>query len=719
MLRSTLMCLGLFLGFFGPAAARGQQCASTPQSLFNGKDLAGWHVTDCEAEVEDGLLVLKSGNGLVRTDDQYGDFILQLEWRARNDADWDSGIFFRAELPPPGSPWPPRYQVNLHQGKEGNVGGLAGAESKGLVRDGQWNRFKLSVFGDQAALEINGKPAWRASGVMPDRGYIGLQAEVAQGGQFEFRDIRIITFPSPANGDAHDRLRELQIQAVRGGRADWGHWGIDRRRYLGWKLHSNRLIPIYTYGISLDRFNGEASPYRDPQRLRRLYGRLPEGTLNPHAEYFDQTGVYDLQKQAIAAGKKYVVLLIFDGMDWQTTQAAAVYRSGKSYTSGRGGGLCFQDYRGVATDFGYFVTSPHNGGTTADTDAQTLVHSGNAVPGGYDYERGGATPWAVPNDPPYLLGQSLENKQAVTDSAASATSMTCGIKTYNDAINIDPDGKQVTPLARELQERGWAIGVVTSVPISHATPAAAYANNVWRDDYQDLTRDLLGLPSVAHRRPLAGVDVLVGAGWGQDVAADAGQGHNFVPGNKYLTADDLAAIDIESGGKYVVAQRMPGIRGAELLQHAAEQAARERQRLFGYFGVCNGHLPFQTADGDYRPTNGASIIPEIYTEADRLENPTLADMTRAALTVLGASESGFWLMVEAGDVDWANHDDNLDNSIGAVLSGDEAFRVITDWVEAHDAWNETAVIVTADHGHFLVLEDPERLVGSNGQSKQD
>ncbi len=58
-------------------------------------------------------------------------------------------------------------------------------------------------------------------------------------------------------------------------------------------------------------------------------------------------------------------------------------------------------------------------------------------------------------------------------------------------------------------------------------------------------------------------------------------------------------------------------------------------------------------------------------------------------------------MVEAGDVDWANHANNIDNSIGAVISGDLAFRTITNWVEKHGGWEETAVIVTADHGHFL------------------
>lgn len=504
------------------------------------------------------------------------------------------------------------------------------------------------------------------------------------------------------------------------GKAGWAHWGINGDRYTGWTKHSNRLIPIYTFGIMLDDFGGKRSIYRDRLKIEAIYGRLPDGTHNPHAEYFDQTDVYRLQTRALAEGKKYIVLLIFDGMDWQTTRAAAIYSSGKvSYDAGRGNGLAFQDYRGVRTDFGNFVSSPHNDKTNVDADAQTVVNPGGTIPGGYDFRRGGETPWATPNEPAYLIGESRERKQAVTDSAASATSMTCGIKTYNDAINVDADGKQVVPLARELQAQGYAVGAVTSVPISHATPACAYANNVSRDDYQDLTRDMVGLPSIAHRsEPLPGLDVLIGAGWGQEGVLPDGQGNNFIKGNKYLTKDDIARIDVDKGGRYVVAQRTVGSNGGDLLHAAAMRARKEHHRLLGYFGIRTGHLPFRTADGKYNPAPGVSMISEFYSDADIAENPTLADMTRAALDVLSANEKGFWLMVEAGDVDWANHDDNLDSSIGAVLSGDQAFRAIVEWVDRNDCWDETAVIVTADHGHYLVLDEPSALIPQQVDGRQ-
>jgi alkaline phosphatase len=147
---------------------------------------------------------------------------------------------------------------------------------------------------------------------------------------------------------------------------------------------------------------------------------------------------------------------------------------------------------------------------------------------------------------------------------------------------------------------------------------------------------------------------------------------------------------------------------------AASQAIDRDQRLLGFFGTkYEGHLPFQTADGRFDPVLDAKGT-EAYTQADIEENPSLAEMTQAALLVLEQSVDGFWLMVEAGDVDWANHANNLDNSIGAVLSGDDAFRVVMDWVDENNAWPYTAVIVTADHGHYLVIEDADRI-GQAGQ----
>ena len=283
---------------------------------------------------------------------------------------------------------------------------------------------------------------------------------------------------------AADHIRSLQVEAFSVGQANWGHWGPRPDLYSSWNSHTNRLIPVYTFGATLESYRGTKSPYRNRNRLLEIYGRVPEGTLNPEANYFDNTQIYDLQRRAVKAGKKYIFLVIFDGMDWHTTRSASIYNSrGKIYQSGRGTGLSFQDYTGTVTDYGYMVTAPHNNGTAPNPDTQTISSAGGTASGGYHSILGGAAPWDRPLRPLYLTGTLPGWPHPYTDSAAAATAMTCGTKTYNKAINMTVYGTATTPLARLLQSKyGFATGVVTSVPISHATPACAYANNVTRQD---------------------------------------------------------------------------------------------------------------------------------------------------------------------------------------------------------------------------------------------
>ncbi len=516
-----------------------------------------------------------------------------------------------------------------------------------------------------------------------------------------------------------DSMRELQSDAIKKQSAPWGHWGHIPNRYSTWLNHSNRLIPIYTFGITLDSLREEGSVYSDPKRLEKLYGNVPSDTVNPTASYFDQTDVYRLQKKAVEQGRKNIILFVFDGMDWQTTRAAAIYKSGKvGYDTGRGDVLSFQNYRGTKTDFGFFCTSPRLGGTKFDVNSQVVLGGGKDASGGFDVKRGGAYPWLEQSNSDYLIGLDRTQPHSVTDSAASAVSMTAGVKTYNGSINYTVDGEHIVPIARELQPQGFKIGVVTSVPLSHATPGAAYANNVARYDYQDIARDMVGLRSSSHRdKPLEGVDVVISGGWGEGKDKDGAQGENFAQGNPYFHQADLSAVDRKNGGKYHVAQRTEGVSGREGLMKGAEQAIREGTRFLGFYGATGGHLPFQTADGNFNPTFDAKGT-ETYSQADIDENPTLADMTEAALGILETSEKGFWLMVEAGDVDWANHANNLDSSIGAVLSGDAAFDTIVNWVDRNDAWDDTALIVTSDHGHFLVIDDAEVIANAGRADRQ-
>jgi len=501
--------------------------------------------------------------------------------------------------------------------------------------------------------------------------------------------------------------------------------------------HSNRLIPFYAFGrkVDLSGVTGKNSPYRDPERIKALYGTLPENTLNPEAEYADQSDLYRVQREAVARGAKYLFIVWFDGLDWPTTQAAAIAKTNRVYTEGKGSGLLFQDYPADGSaQFGYYVTSPTHDQNQPDLDAQTVTIPASSLSGGYDARIAGPNPWTLgplaAKAPGYLKGQSATASDkagvaavggvlhAYADSSTTAAAFVSGQKAYNNGLNVTDDGRFVPTLFHELQAKGWKVGTVTSVPFDHASPAAMYAHNVHRDDYQDLARDMLGLSHIGHeakreqRHP--GLDVVMGAGWGQltnDKSLKA-QGRNGVAGGLHVTDADLAAVDAANGGAYRVVHTTPGEAGGVLVRAAAADAAAKGQRLFGLFGSKTlNHLPYRTADGQFDPSPDLDGKAEQYTPADLKEQPTLADMTAAALTVLAAKPGQpFVLFVEAGDVDFALHKNNLDNAVGAVYSGEAALRVLFDWVEKNSNWDESVLIATADHGHYMVLDDPKALV---------
>ena len=93
------------------------------------------------------------------------------------------------------------------------------------------------------------------------------------------------------SAQAFDSIAKLQVDAVATRQADWGHWGPNPSTYSSWKNHTNRLIPVYTFGIDLHSVRGQNSLYRDQEAIEKLYGYLPDKTVNPDAEYFDQTDV--------------------------------------------------------------------------------------------------------------------------------------------------------------------------------------------------------------------------------------------------------------------------------------------------------------------------------------------------------------------------------------------------------------------------------------------
>jgi hypothetical protein len=172
------------------ATGRGAEPADW-QPLFNGKDLTGWvQMHEATFQVQDGCVRLVKGRGWLRTEKEYGDFVLELEFRPL-EKQYDSGIFIRCTAE--GKPWPENaWQVNLSYGA---LGGLVRGYKPVVPAPGervpvnQWASLRLEVRGRTAKLQLNGEPAWAYDKLDTDRGYIGIQAEDKA---FEFRNIRLL-----------------------------------------------------------------------------------------------------------------------------------------------------------------------------------------------------------------------------------------------------------------------------------------------------------------------------------------------------------------------------------------------------------------------------------------------------------------------------------------------------------------------------------------------
>jgi hypothetical protein len=160
------------------------------ESLFNGKDLAGWVVVhDANFIVTNQCLRLVGGMGWLRTEKPYTNFIFETEWRALEPG-YDSGLFLRAGLE--GKPWPKdAWQVNLLRTALGGL--VKGFQTKVPAETppqpvNQWVRMRIEVRGSKVSLQVNGEPAWEYDQLDAAGGYLGIQAENKA---FEFRNLRL------------------------------------------------------------------------------------------------------------------------------------------------------------------------------------------------------------------------------------------------------------------------------------------------------------------------------------------------------------------------------------------------------------------------------------------------------------------------------------------------------------------------------------------------
>ena len=247
----------------------------------------------------------------------------------------------------------------------------------------------------------------------------------------------------------------------------------------------------------------------------------------------------------------------------------------------------------------------------------------------------------------------------ITDSAPAATAFATGHKTNTKFLGILPEkttmpgvpaiaeADQLKPTATVLEGArlmGKSVGLVATSQIQHASPAAFSAHTPFRDRY----------PLIAQQQVYGNIDVVFGGGL------------------QYL-------LPKERGGVRTDGQDLTEIlkaNGVPLLRNRDELLAFNGSRAWGLFAP--DALAYDFDRKDFAPAE-----------------PSLAEMTRAAIGALSKNEKGFFLFVEASKVDWAAHDNDPTGVVSDLLAYDEAVRAALDFARRD---GQTLVMAFADHG---------------------
>ena len=235
----------------------------------------------------------------------------------------------------------------------------------------------------------------------------------------------------------------------------------------------------------------------------------------------------------------------------------------------------------------------------------------------------------------------------ITDSAAAGTCLATGHKTKNGMLGMNPDTVPVKTIAEILKANGWGIGIMTTVAIDHATPAAFYAHVPKRSKYYEIGLQL----------PESGFDFFGGAGFHYPEGK-----HDDKKINLYRNAEEKG---------YVVAH---GFEEAQKLQYDAKKM-----------------IMVQSTD-DQGAKHGDNLP---YAIDRQKEDLTLTQIVRTAVPFLDKRYERFFMMVEGGMIDYACHGDDAATSIGEFWDMNEAMKAAFSFYKKHP--DETLIIVTADH----------------------
>ncbi len=295
---------------------------------------------------------------------------------------------------------------------------------------------------------------------------------------------------------------------------------------------------------------------------------------------------------------------------------------------------------------------------------------------------------------PYLAhSKTYQANQQVPDSAPTMTAIVTGSKTNDGMLSIDPrilssddftgasdPANRLETILEQAERRGMWTGVVSTARVTHATPGACYAhtpNRDWESDadlspgaaaakFKDIARQLLEFSM--QETMMNGVKSK-----GLEVAMGGGR-------ESFLTVNDT---DPESGKK---GKRKDGKNLAKAWESAGGVYVYDQKGFNKIDSATTG------------PVLGLFEPSHMLYEVDRTNEPSLTEMTEKAIQILQRGPNGFFLMVEGGRVDHANH---AGNAMRALNDAIELSRAVQKAVNM--TGEDTLIIVTADHSHVLTM----------------
>lgn len=239
--------------------------------------------------------------------------------------------------------------------------------------------------------------------------------------------------------------------------------------------------------------------------------------------------------------------------------------------------------------------------------------------------------------------QTYDSTSFCPDSASTATSISTGNKTYSGTINMD-ETKSVAyeTISEKLKNQlGYKVGIISSVNLNHATPAAFYAHQASRNSYYEIGEELIG----------SGFDYFAGGGLKKVNGSDG-------------TKESLYSKAEKAGYNVVLTQK-----------DAEKVSAGDGKTI-----IIDEHL----ADSD-------AMTYELDRENSEWD---LANYVDKGIEVLD-NDNGFFMMVEGGKIDWACHANDAGSTIGDTLALDNAVKEAIEFYNEHP--DETLILVTADH----------------------